>query len=108
MAADALDLVNGSGPGGRIATEILYSYLEDRSRIVKTFSMQALADLAIQDPELRGSIVERLEELTRTGSPAMKSRGKKLLARLARPQGGRRRSRANASKRAGQICIHML
>ena len=36
------------------------------------------------DPELRGAIVKQLSELTRNGSPAMKSRGVKLLARLKR------------------------
>jgi hypothetical protein len=63
---------------------ILNDYLEDESRIVKTFAMQALADLAEQDTRLRPSIIRRLEALTRTGSPAMKSRGRKLLAALRR------------------------
>ena len=66
----------------RRVADILAEYLTDASKIVKTFSMQALADIAAQDADLRGPIVERLESLTRTGSPAMKSRGRKLLARL--------------------------
>ena len=68
--------------------EILDGYLMDPSRIVKTFAMQALADIAVQDSELRSPIMERLKRLTRTGSPAMKSRGRKLLARLSEPRGG--------------------
>jgi hypothetical protein len=64
------------------AVAILESYLADRSSIVKTFAMQALADLAEQDPSLVGTIVPRLEALTREGTPAMRSRGRKLLARL--------------------------
>jgi hypothetical protein len=68
----------------RRAAAILSGYLEDKSKIVKTFSMQALADIAEQDEALRPSIVRQLEELTRTGSPAMQSRGRKLLARLKR------------------------
>ena len=43
-----------------------------------------LADIAEKDADLRPSIVVQLQELTRTGSPAMQSRGRKLLARLAR------------------------
>lgn len=62
--------------------QILITYLADKSRIVKTFAMQALADLAERDPALRPNIIKRLEQLTRTGSPAMQSRGKKLLAKL--------------------------
>jgi hypothetical protein len=62
---------------------ILQGYLQDKSKIVKTFSMQALADLAEQDAALRPPVIQLLEELTRTGSPAMKSRGRKLLKRLA-------------------------
>jgi hypothetical protein len=44
--------------------------------------MQALADIAEQDAELRTPIIEQLQELTRTGSPAMQARGKKLLEKL--------------------------
>lgn len=66
----------------RAVYAILQSYLTDKSRIVKTFAMQALADLAEQEPALRAPIVRQLTELTRSGSPAMKSRGKKLLAQL--------------------------
>jgi hypothetical protein len=64
--------------------EILFEYLNDESRIVKTFSMQALADLAERDSSLRLRILKLLEELTRTGSPAIKARGRKLLQRLKR------------------------
>jgi hypothetical protein len=40
--------------------EIPFEYLEDASKIVRTFSMQTLADTAAQDSELRGPIVKRL------------------------------------------------
>lgn len=66
----------------RAAVEALNRYLTDESSIVKTFAMQALADLAARDARLRARVVEQLRELTRTGTPAMKSRGRKLLARL--------------------------
>lgn len=67
----------------RAVVEILHNYLNDKSRIVKTFSMQALADIAEQDAGLRAPIIKQLQELTRTGSPAMQARGKKLLAKLS-------------------------
>jgi HEAT repeat protein len=60
------------------AVEILLGYLEDKSSIVKTFAMQALADLAPKDPR----VISLLEFLTTTGTPAMRARGRKLLARL--------------------------
>jgi hypothetical protein len=44
--------------------------------------MQALSDIAERDAELRIPIIKRLEELTRTGSPAMRSRGRRLLTKL--------------------------
>ena len=62
---------------------ILLGYLEDHSRIVKTFSMQALADLAENDRELCARVLPILEDLAATGSPAMRSRGRKLVARLS-------------------------
>jgi hypothetical protein len=64
------------------AVTLLKSYLQDQSKIVKTFAMQALADLALVDAELRPTILTQLEQATQTGSPAMRSRGKKLLAKL--------------------------
>lgn len=80
--AQILSRLDLSGPERRRVVEIMSEYLTDTSKIVKTFAMQTLADMAAKDSELRGPIVERLERLTRTASPAMKSRGRKLLARL--------------------------
>jgi hypothetical protein len=71
-----------------LAVQILEGYLQDRSKIVKTFSMQALADLAERNTHLRERVIPLLEELTETGSPAMSSRGRKLLKKL-RPLVGR-------------------
>jgi hypothetical protein len=65
-----------------LAVDILLGYTEDQSKIVKTFAMQALADLALVDDGLRARVVPTLVELTETGSPAMKSRGRRLLAAL--------------------------
>lgn len=66
----------------RAAVTLLENYLEKRSIIVKTSAMQALAELAERDPDLRPGIIPHLERLTRCGSAAMKSRGRKLLERL--------------------------
>jgi hypothetical protein len=64
--------------------EILLNYLRDKSKIVKTFSMEALATFAENDSALRPRVYGLLEKLVKTGSPAMKSRGRKLLERLNR------------------------
>jgi hypothetical protein len=64
------------------AAEILFGYLDDRSRIVQTNAMQALADLAGRDESLRPRVIAAVEELTITGSPAVRNRGRKLLAKL--------------------------
>ena len=47
--------------------------------------MQAMAEIAAQDSTLRTSVLERLEELTQSGSPAMRSRGRRLIARMKAP-----------------------
>ena len=62
--------------------KILQGYLNDKSSIVRTFAMQALADIAEKDRKLRPSILRQLRQLTETGTPAMKARGKKLLTQL--------------------------
>lgn len=64
--------------------EILHHYLADNSKIVRTCAMQALADLAERNSALRPDIIPLLEELTAASSPAMRSRGRKLLTRLKR------------------------
>jgi HEAT repeat protein len=64
------------------AVEILRGYLKDESKIVQTMSMQALADLAERDVSHLPKVIELLEMQTQTGSPAVKSRGHKLLIKL--------------------------
>ena len=68
----------------QVAISTLKSYLKDRSSIVKTFALQGLADLSQREPGIRSSIVKILREATRSGTPAMKARGRKLLTRLER------------------------
>lgn len=65
-----------------LVTSLLVGYLEDRSSIVKTFALQGLADLAQDDPSIRPGVIEFLRQATRTGTPAMKARSRKLLLRL--------------------------
>jgi hypothetical protein len=62
---------------------ILLSYLNDRSSIVRTFAMQALADLARDAPALLPAVRRHITELTAIGTPAMKARGRKLLVELS-------------------------
>jgi hypothetical protein len=62
--------------------KILFDYLQDNSKIVVTFALQALADFATEDKKLRPRTINVLEELSKTGSPAVKNRGKKLLVKL--------------------------
>jgi hypothetical protein len=63
-------------------TNILFDYLHDKSNIVVTFALQALADFAINNNTLRLRVMDVLEKIIQTGSPAVKNRGKKLLAQL--------------------------
>jgi hypothetical protein len=70
---------------------ILRQYLTDRSSIVKTFAMQGLADLISRDSikhdaSLRPMVLELLRSLSRTGTPAMRARGRILLRRLEPPR----------------------
>jgi hypothetical protein len=62
--------------------EILYAYLDDKSKIVVTFALQALTDFAVADKTLKPHVMAVLEEFTRTGSPAVKNRGRKLIQKL--------------------------
>jgi HEAT repeat protein len=63
-------------------TDIFFDYLTDKSKIVVTFAMQALSDLALKKGAASARMIRAIEKLTRTGSPAIQSRGKKLLPKL--------------------------
>ena len=63
-------------------TEILFDYLNDNSKIVVTFAMQALADFVLKGAIPSTGVIGAIEKLTQTGSPAIQSRGKKLLRQL--------------------------
>jgi hypothetical protein len=65
---------------------ILLSYLKDKSRIVQTFALQALADLSVDDSGLRPRVMALIGDLQRTGSPAVRARARKLL-RVLKPPG---------------------
>jgi len=62
--------------------DILNGFMEDKIKIVKTFSMQALADISENDKKLRARVITLIEDMVKEGSPAMKSRGRQLLEKL--------------------------
>jgi hypothetical protein len=67
----------------RRAAEALQAWLGDQSSsIVKTMSMQGLADLTRQDASLLPMVVDLLRVLSRTGTPAMRARGRMLLLQM--------------------------
>ena len=63
--------------------DLLLGYTNDRSSIVRTMSMQALADIARRNHRLLPEIRQHIEDLSVIGTPAMKARSKKLLKSLA-------------------------
>ncbi|MGB8856928.1 MAG: hypothetical protein WCC58_09700 [Burkholderiales bacterium] len=62
---------------------IMLDYLNDPSRIVKTFAMQAMMDLAREDKSMLAEVMRHIRELMLSGGPAMRSRGRQLLAKIA-------------------------
>jgi hypothetical protein len=64
----------------------LETYLEGLSSIVKTAALQGLADLTGHDPSLLSEVLDLLRVHARSGTPAMRARGRILLKRL---EGGR-------------------
>jgi HEAT repeat protein len=65
--------------------EILLTYLNDKSRIVKVSALAALAQFARQDARLRDSVAALLSEALEDGSPAVKARARMLLEDFPRP-----------------------
>lgn len=60
----------------------LRTYLDDRSSIVKTAAMHGLATLTRSDPGLLPEVLDLLRILSRSGTPAMRARGRILLKKL--------------------------
>lgn len=81
-------------PEARRAAATLYTFLEDRSSIVKTAALQGLADLTRHDPASLPAVLDLLRIQGRSGTPAMRARSRHLIQRLdssARPTSRRRR-----------------
>jgi hypothetical protein len=66
------------------AADGLRRYLGDTSSIVKTFTLQAITELAQADLSLLLEIRDILEAAARTETPAMRARARKLLKTLKR------------------------
>lgn len=66
----------------RRAALVLQSWLDDRSSIVKTASLQGLTDLTRHDPTLLPEVIDLLRIKGRSGTPAMRARSRHLLKRL--------------------------
>ncbi len=64
------------------AVGILFAYLSLKSKIVRTFALQALVSLSYHDPELRKRVTRVLHQVVESGSPALKARGRKLLEQI--------------------------
>ena len=64
------------------AVRLFSEYLSDRSSIVKTFAIQALADLSRGVPDMHTDLVDLLERTARDGTAAMKARSRILLKAL--------------------------
>lgn len=65
--------------------EMLFSWISSdnvKSIIVKVFCLQTLSNFAKLDPLLRKKVLEKLKYIAQHGSPAMKSRSKKLIVEL--------------------------
>lgn len=61
---------------------LMLQYLDNKSSIVRSFAMQSLTDIAMQESKYVNKVRKLIKNLMRNGTSAMKSRGKKLLVIL--------------------------
>jgi hypothetical protein len=64
------------------AAAVLRSWLDDKGSIVKTSAMHGLAGLTRWDPSMLPEVLDMLRVLSRSGTPAMRARGRILLKRM--------------------------
>jgi hypothetical protein len=76
------------------AVRLLMKYRDDASSIVRTFALQALVELSAGNEQLRRKVVGLLRSALRTGTPAMRSRARKLLEHAGAGRSGASRLRS--------------
>lgn len=64
------------------AASVLRNWLDDKGSIVRTASMHGLAGLTRWNPALLPEVLDTLRILSRSGTPAMRARGRILLKQL--------------------------
>jgi hypothetical protein len=77
------------------AAALLRTWLDDKSSIVKTSAMHGLAGLTRWNPAMLPDVLDLLRILSRSGTPAMRARGRILLKSLeadAGPGAAKRRN----------------
>lgn len=65
-----------------LASDVMFEWLRDESRIVQTFALQALADFSAHDEQLRLRVLTLAAEMAERGAPAVRARARKLLRQL--------------------------
>ncbi len=85
-------------PECRRVAELLQSWLDDPSSIVKTSALHGMADLTRQARELLPDVQDLLRVKGRSGTPAMRARSRILLKALE----------SNGQKRQNRSSIHMF
>jgi hypothetical protein len=88
----------------RRVSDTLQSFLEDRSSIVKTMALQGLADLTRQDASLLPEVIDLLLIHSRSGTPAMRARGRMLLKQLESVRANRFIEFISGSVHTGKLC----
>jgi hypothetical protein len=85
-------------PECRRIAEVLQTYLDDPSSIVKTAALHGMADLTRQDPQLLPGVLDQLRVAGRSGTPAMRARSRILLKELE----------SNRTKQQNRSSVHMF
>ena len=89
-AAQMMAFIKWKEPQLRHVREVLESYFQDKSVIVRVFAMQAMFDIFSGDPSQWPGLMAQFEALMKDGSPGLKSRGTKLMAKLVRMEKGKK------------------
>ncbi|HKF46564.1 MAG TPA: hypothetical protein VKB38_04350 [Terracidiphilus sp.] len=89
-----LPRLNLTRPECRRIAATLEGWLNDKSSIVKTAALHAMADLTTQDASLKDDVLDRLRMAERSGTAAMRARSRILLKALEKP-GGKAKKRSS-------------
>lgn len=62
---------------------VLFGFLAEQSRILRTFALTGLVEFSMRDPRLRNRVIPEVQRAAASGIPSLEARARKLIQRMS-------------------------